>query len=146
MAAKAEQFIGTWRLVSWHLDDGAGKRSLPMGEDPIGLLTYTADGYMFATLMTPGRDNFTVNDPLGGSPAECQRAMSTCHSYSGRYRVDGDSVLHKVEVAILPNMVGTEQRRFYQFSEDGAVVTLSTPPMIRKGASGKATLTWRRAK
>ncbi len=145
MAAKPEQFIGTWRLVSWYLDDGQGKRHMPMGPNPIGLLTYTADGFMFATLTTPGREPFAVNDPLGGTPAECHKAMSTCHSYCGRYRIDGDSVVHTVEAALLPNMVGTEQRRFFTFSEGGKVVTLTTPPMIRKGASGKAELTWRRA-
>jgi hypothetical protein len=143
MAAKPEQFIGTWRLVSWHLDDGAGKRHLPMGPNPIGLLTYTEDGFMFASLMTPERERFAGADPLGGSAGECQAAMSTCHSYCGRYRLDGDSVVHTVELALYPNMIGTEQRRFYRF--EGELLKLTTPPMTRKGASGTAELTWRRA-
>ena len=141
--AKPEQFIGTWRLVSWHLEDGAGKRHQPMGPNPIGLLTYTADGFMFATLMAPDRARFAGEDPLGGSPAECQKALSTCHSYCGRYRLEADSVVHTVELAAFPNMVGTEQRRFFRF--EGDLLKLTTPPMTRKGASGVATLVWKRA-
>ncbi|MBI1777387.1 MAG: lipocalin-like domain-containing protein [Proteobacteria bacterium] len=141
--ARAMDFMGTWRLVSWILDDGAGTRHEPMGPNPIGLLTYTSDGYMFGTLMAPGREKFAGNDPLGGSEAECHKAMSTCHSYCGRYRLDGDSVVHSVELAVYPNMVGSEQRRFFRF--EGELLKLRTPPMTRKGQSGIAELTWRRA-
>ena len=143
MAAKPEQFIGPWRLVSWFLNDDAGKRHMPMGPHPIGLLTYAADGYMFATLMTPERQRFAGNDPLDGSAEECRHALSTCHSYCGRYRFEGDAVVHTVELAAFPNMVGSEQRRFYRF--EGDLLKLTTPPMTRKGASGVAELTWKRA-
>ena len=141
--AKPEDFIGTWRLVSWFLEDSTGKRSMPMGPHPIGLLAYTADGFMFGTLMAPERKRFAGNDPLGGSAEETHAALSTCHSYCGRYRFEDGAVVHTVEAAAFPNMVGTEQRRFYRF--EGDLLTLTTPPMTRKGASGIATLTWRRA-
>src|SRR4051812_30817019 len=116
--AKPEQFIGTWRLVSWTLEDGAGKRHQPMGAHPVGLLAYTADGYMFATLMMPERKRFAGADPLGGSAEEAQAALSSCHSYCGRYRFEDGAVVHTVEAAAFPNMVGTEQRRFYRFEGD----------------------------
>lgn len=113
-----------------------------MGPEVTGLLTYTQDGYMFAMLAAPDRAPFAGPDPLGGSPEEAHRAMSTCHSYCGRWRLDGDSVVHTVEMALYPNMVGTEQVRHFRF--EGDRVTLRTPPMTRKGASGIAELVWRR--
>ncbi len=146
MTATPETFIGTWRLLSWVITDGEGKKTEPMGPAPWGLLTYAADGYMFAMLgADPStRARFAGSDPLAGTPEEAQRAMSTCHSYCGRWRIDGDSLVHTVEGALWPNMVGTEQVRHYRF--DGDRVILKTPPMTRKGASGIAELTWTRVK
>lgn len=143
MTVTPEHLLGTWRLVSWVLTDSTGKQTTPAGPDPEGLLTYTADGFMFATLAAKGREPFAGADPLGGTPDECQRAMATCHSYCGRYRLDGDTVVHAVEMALFPNMVGTEQRRFLRI--DGDRIVLRTPPMTRKGSSGVAELVWRRA-
>ncbi len=144
MTATPETFIGTWRLLSWVITDDAGRKTEPMGPAPWGLLTYAADGYMFAMLGAEPttRARFAGSDPLAGTPEEAHRAMSTCHSYCGRWRIDGDSLVHTVEGALWPNMVGTQQVRHYRF--DGDRVILKTPPMTRKGASGIAELTWTR--
>ena len=144
MTAKPEQFVGTWRLLSWTITDGDGKVSEPMGPTPWGLLIYSADGYMTAMLgaQPATRPRFAGSDPLGGSPEETHRAMSTVHSYCGAWKIDGETVVHTVEGALWPNMVGTRQVRHYRF-EDGKVV-LKTPPLTRKGTSGIAELTWRR--
>ncbi|MCX4460514.1 lipocalin-like domain-containing protein (plasmid) [Streptomyces sp. NBC_01340] len=51
--------IGTWRLVSYEatsVDDGEVVR--PYGEHPLGLIMYTADGYMSAQITTPDRPLF----------------------------------------------------------------------------------------
>jgi len=142
MPAKPEQLIGSWRLKKWILTDGNGRVTEPMGPNPWGLIIYAADGYMSAMLAMPDRTPFAGNDPLGGSPEEAHRAMSSCHAYVGRWRIDGESVVHSVEMALWPNMVGTEQVRHYHL--DGNRVILKTPPMTRKGASGIAELTWER--
>jgi len=145
MPAKPEQFVGTWRLLTWIITDGDGKVSEPMGPNPWGLLIYAADGYMTAMLgaQPATRQRFAGSDPLGGSPEETHRAMSTVHSYCGAWKIDGETVVHTVEGALWPNMVGTRQVRHYRF--EGGKVVLKTPPMTRKGASGIAELTWTRA-
>ena len=144
MPATPDQLIGSWRLQRWVITDDAGSTTEPMGSNPWGLIIYAADGYMSAMLAMPGRTPFAGNDPLGGSHEEAHRAMSTCHSYCGRWRIEGETVVHTVEMALWPNMVGTRQVRYYRL--DGDRVILKTPPMTRKGASGIAELTWTRVR
>ena len=44
-------------------------------------------------------------------------------SYAGRYRLEGDEIIHIVEMALTPDVVGLEQRRTIQL--DGDTLTLS---------------------
>jgi hypothetical protein len=143
MVDPAERFIGTWHMLSWIIRDGAGRVSQPLGPDAKGLLTYTADGYMFAALATPDRQRHAVDDPMGGTPEEARASMASYHSYCGRYRFEGEGVIvHTVEMSAFPNMVGTEQRRFYRF--EGNRLHLTTPPLTRKGSTGVGELVWER--
>lgn len=68
--------------------------------------------------------------------------MSTGLSYYGRWWIEGDRIIHAVELSVFPNWVGTEQVRFFRFEDDRVV--LRTPPTLRRGSSGFAELTWRR--
>jgi len=139
------RFVGSWHLKSWMVREPDGRESMPLGPEPRGLLVYTGDGWMAATLMVPGRARHAVDDPMGATPAEAQASMAGFHAYSGRYRFEGDgTVIHEVEIALLPNMIGTVQRRFFRFDGDRRLV-LRTPPLIRKGAHGVAELVWERA-
>jgi hypothetical protein len=140
-----EGLIGTWRLKAWVVREDSGRETRPLGMEPDGLLTYTADGFMFAMLMAPGRQRHATDDPMGSTQAEAQASMAGFHAYSGRYRLEPNEpvVIHSVEMALLPNMIGTEQRRFYRFEGEGRMV-LRTPPITRKGAHGIAELVWER--
>ena len=51
--AAPEQFVGTWRLGTMRADRGAGAPGEPHGPQPLGYITYTADGHMHAILMQP---------------------------------------------------------------------------------------------
>jgi hypothetical protein len=135
-------FLGTWRLVSWQIPGEGGEARYPLGADAKGLLTYAPDGYMFAALMAPGRPRFLGGDPLGGTAEECRTAMHGYHTYCGRYRFDGDAVIHTVEMSLFPNLIGEDQVRYYRF--DSGRLVLSTPPLVRNGLSGVARLIWER--
>jgi hypothetical protein len=138
----AAKLIGTWRLISWILTDGDGTIHHPLGQDAVGRLIYTADGFMSAMLATASRPRAAGDDPLGCSAEDSRAAMATFHTYSGRYRFEGASVVHAVDFCLFPNMVGSEQRRFWRL--DGDRLHLTTPPLTRKGASGTAELVWER--
>lgn len=139
----SEAIVGTWRLESWFRIEDDGTKKSRFGPGAAGMVTYTADGFMFAQLQDGGRTPFAGPDPYGGTAEECRAAMSTGLSYSGRWRIEGDAIIHLVELSVFPNWVGTEQVRYFRI--DGDRVVLRTPPTLRRGSSGYAELTWRRA-
>lgn len=118
----AERLVGTWRLVDWARIDADGTRTPPL-PGAKGLICYTADGFMFATLMGADRKAFAGFDPMGGTAEETHHAMSTALSYCGRWRMEGDRLFHNVELSMFPNWVGTEMTRTTRFEGDRAYVT-----------------------
>ena len=64
-------------------------------------------------------------------------------SYCGRYEVNGDKVIHHIEVSLFPNWVGVRQERMYEL--DGDRLTLSTPLMLVGGRRLSTHLIWERA-
>lgn len=136
--------VGGWTLRSWVSlgDDGSTDR--PMGEDPFGLLTYSADGTMLGVMGRDGRPRFRSDDVTGGTDAERAAAFATCIAYGGSYTVEADTVVHRVEVSLFPNWIGTEQRRRWVLSDDGRTLTLSSPPLVLGGQTRIQQLTWER--
>lgn len=109
MPIDRKQILGRWRLVEWvqRYDDGREKH--PFGRDPEGFIQYDAER-MFCFVCSAGRR------PLGGTQwaapeAEKAAAYTSSFAYSGTYEITGDEVLHKVELSLYPNWVGTTQRR-----------------------------------
>ena len=141
----ADTFIGTWRLLSteFRAEDGSAADS-PYGNQPQGILMYDAHGNMAAQLSQGKRTPFSVNDRKGGSDAETRAAFESYQAYYGTYRVDEKEgvVIHTVTQALLPNWVGGEQRRKYEFS-NGKLI-LRTPLMAVGGKRVSGTLTWAR--
>jgi hypothetical protein len=116
------KLIGTWRLDAWHRIAADGARTEPLGPGANGLIAYTADGFMFATLTAPNRPPFAGPDPFGGDAEECRRAMATGLSYCGRWHLEGDRLVHRVELSMFPNWVGVEMVRTVIFESDRVVV------------------------
>jgi hypothetical protein len=134
--------VGTWRLVDWTASiDGVQTR--PFGGRAEGLLTYTEDGWMWATLQRAGRDPLGTGTLAAATAEQRASAAAGFLSYAGRYTVDGDRVRHHVEVSLFPDWVGDDQERLIDWI-DGDLV-LSTPPATT--ASGREViqrLRWRR--
>ncbi len=119
------QFVGTWRLVSFEFKDVNGEVSYPYGKDMIGYLMYAEDGYMSTVIMAANRPKFSSEDFLAGSTQEKANAMETYISYCGRYEIKDKKVIHHVKASLFPNWVGTNQERFFEFTED--YLSLTTP-------------------
>lgn len=138
-----EDFVGSWQLIDYVTRLSDGTCIEPLGGEPYGLGTYTADGWMSAHLMRRHRS------PLGSArPALDEVAPNLLAAtaagyigYAGRYTIDADAgrVIHHVEAAFLPDWVGTDMIREYRFEDD--ILTLRPP------AVGGTTpvLRWRRA-
>jgi hypothetical protein len=138
-----EDFIGTWKLVSFELRRG-NMVSFPYGEDAIGFIMYNPDGYMAAFLSPKERKKFESDDTTGGSVEEKVAAADTFFSYCGRFEVLSDMIVHHVETSFYPNWVGDKQERLYRF--EGDYLILSTPSMLAWGEMQSAHLTWKRVK
>ncbi len=144
---EADKFVGAWRLLSaeFRTDDGALAES-PYGPEPQGMLMYDAHGSMAAQLAHKNRNPFVVPDRLAGTTEEIKAAFETYQAYYGRYKVDEREhvVIHTVTQALLPNWVGSEQRRGYKF-QDGKLI-LRTPPITIGGKRLTGMLVWEKIK
>lgn len=135
-----DDLIGRWRLVSWSTRDDDGTVAHPFGEDPEGSLVYTADGWMSAILAPADRPPLSTTDFLGGEEAERAEAFSTFIAYAGTYDIEEDDVVHQVTVSLLPNWVGSDQRRRAELVGDELV--LRTAPLQVLGRVSVSELRW----
>jgi len=136
--------IGTWKLVSQQHRDTEGNIFYPRGEDAIGQLMYSADGYMCATIMSANRKRFQSGGLFsGGTDVEKTEAMDSFMAYCGRYRIESNKIIHVVEISLFPNLVGNEEIRYYEMTKDS--LTLTTPPFMSKGREWVGHITWKRS-
>lgn len=139
----SRSLVGTWRLRSYRLIGSRGRERFPYGEDATGYILYGHDGYMAVAIMSSGRTPFAGSDILRRTTPEAAEATRTYLSYSGRYEVLEDRVLHHVEVALFPNWSGTVQERYFRL--DGDMLELSTAPLLLERPQPRAYLVWQRA-
>lgn len=137
------KLAGSWKLISFHSQDSSGKVVYPFGKDARGRLIYEPDGRMAVQLMDTNRPGFASDDPLATSEAEVRAAFGGYTAYYGTYSVNPDekTIVHHIEVSLLPNWVGTDQRRNYEF--DGKYLTLKGP-LLLGGVQWVVSLVWER--
>jgi hypothetical protein len=138
----AEQLLGSWRLHSWTIVGDDTVRT-PFGGDPMGTLIYSADGRMVAVVARSDRSPLPGNKPSDAGAVELAAAMLSFFCYSGRWSIDGTAVIHSVDLALNPGMVGTDQRREIELSADGLGLTLSADEQTTRGQRRHA-LAWKR--
>src|SRR5207248_11132243 len=93
-----------------------------------GLLIYSADGHMSATMCVNAQAlHFHSDEPSTGTDAEKIAAFDAYTAYCGRFAVNDDTVLHDVEMSLYPNWIGTRQLCMARLSGDELVLT--TPEM-----------------
>jgi hypothetical protein len=141
-----EKLIGSWRLLSFEARTSDGRVLFPFGHDVRGVLTYTGDGRMSATVAKAARQPFAINDQQKGTPEEYTAAVQTYISYLGTFDVDRatHTVVHHVEQSIFPNWDGQDQVRYYAFSDHGDRLEITTPPTPFGGATVVAAVVWER--
>ena len=140
--AKAEDLIGVWRLVSYEMETAEGERAKPFGERPKGRLVYTAGGVMSAHL--GAADGPAFADLGDSNEARALAAMRRHFSYSGRWRLEGDQVIHDVDLSIFPDWIGGVQERGVMLDGEDLILTMDArEPRLGRGA-GVGRLRWRR--
>ena len=120
-----EELNGAWQLESWTI--GYSDRddfTYPYGEDPQGLLLYTDDGWMSASISRKERALLPQDVSFRKLPDEARaEAFASYFHYAGRYRVVDGDVVHYVTQSLNPNFPGTEQLRHAEL--DGQTLVLS---------------------
>ncbi len=118
--------LGAWELVSFVARDaGAGEDRHPLGNAPLGLILYTADGHMSAQL---------ADSDMGGYI-----------SYGGRFSVDEETstLRHDVTMSMMPELLTQPQFRYA--SVDGDFLTLSASRTDDAGVTTHSRLQWKRS-
>jgi hypothetical protein len=139
MTKLRDKLLGSWRLVESEGRDASGEANAPLGEDPIGLLTYDASGTVSAQLMRRNQPRFRSDDWQRATAKEKSAAWSGYFGYFGVFAVDerAKTVIHYVEGSWFPNLVGTQQIRYWSFKGRRLVLSAHTP-------WGDVTLVWER--
>jgi hypothetical protein len=143
-----QRLIGSWTMIDWKVFRGDTTLDPPLGpvDNCGGLLIYTEDGSMSATLSIKDRPVFTVDSLDGGTPEEKAHAYETIICYSGGFDVDEDTdvVTHHVRYSTFPNFVGRDLDRVCVF--DGDTLKLDTPPMLIGGENLASYILWQRVR
>jgi hypothetical protein len=134
--------VGTWRLVSFAVQDEDGRVEHPFGHAPVGFITYTEDGHMAVQFGRSERPRLAAGDWVAAALSEVAAAARDYFAYCGTYEYRDGTVVHRIELSLMPNWIGGEQVR--QVALDGDTVTLSTPPTPVGGRQQRATLVWRK--
>ena len=135
MSLNREDLIGAWTLEGSYIENADGTRSPTWGDDPKGIIMYTADGYMTAITR---RGDRTL--PAGEASADDKAtAFDSYLNYAGRWTLSGNTVTHHIEHALDPNDVGRSRDRTIDHQGDR---------MVFSGLSGdgkrNAVIIWRR--
>ena len=89
-----------------------------MGQQPTGIVIFTADGHLSFTLTADGRQ------PQGNN-ADSNALFNSVIAYAGTYRLEADCWITHVNVAWNPDWIGTEQMRHYRI--EGDQLNVQTP-------------------
>jgi hypothetical protein len=136
-ANDTERLVGNWKLVSFFTEDVQTKQRVnPYGERPTGAIAFTPEGRFFGMITAEGRK-------APQTPEEQAAVYRTMIAYTGKWRLDGDRFITKVDVAWDPAWVGTDRVRFWRV--EGNKLFASAPPIPNPNVAGGmliATAVW----
>ncbi len=138
-----DNLVGAWKLADFYTVDANQKVAYPFGQNPTGHLVYAEDGYMSVSIMMTNRPKLGLsveemqdlkNAKLGlklitniGKYIKASlryfSAGRNYLSYSGKYEIRDSTVIHHVEVSLVPDWVGLDFERNLEFSEQQLILT-----------------------
>ena len=132
--------VGTWKLVSMQFEFEDDEERVDIyGPAPLGYMILTEDGRVIVLVTASGRT--PPKDDAGNASL-----FSSMMSYSGKYRVDGDRFITRVDVAWHPAWVNTDQTRLFRLESHRLSILTDTQTHPLYGTRrGKGVITWSRA-
>jgi hypothetical protein len=138
-AADQAPLVGTWKLVSFEREyQATGEKELVLGKSPTGYIMFMPEGRMAVVLTGEGRKPAATDQDRAG-------LFSSLVAYTGRYRIDGDKWITRVDVSANPAWVDTEQTRSFRIDGDRLQESTQWAARPEKGMA-RGVLTYERAK
>jgi len=108
-----DQLVGTWSFVIAEITTADGKKTLPFGDKPKGMLIFTADGHFSQVHVAGDLPKIASNNRLAGTDADNKAIVHGSLSLFGTYVVDEDkkTVTFKIDGSTFPNLAGVAQTR-----------------------------------
>jgi hypothetical protein len=140
-------FVGTWQLVAVHFYNAQNESIKMYGEAPRGMLIYDAQGHMNGQVMQRERPPLPKGREAENARDEYHAILRGYIAYFGTYEVDENAgtVTHHVHGSLIPDWVGTDQIRLFEFCDDNQRLILRTPPSTLRGDVLRGELIWERA-
>ncbi len=104
------KFVGTWSIVSETLVDQNGATVGSAFPDPVGKVTYTPRGDLWAIV---------------GSRASFDAGSALWYTATAEVHRKAGVVVHHVQASSSPSLIGTDQVRGFQFSAHNKRLTLT---------------------
>lgn len=117
-AITVSDVLGRWNIISWLQLYDDGRQTAPLGEKLQGFIRYLEDGDMICMIARADRSNFVTGGQWDASDEEKGAAYNSMLAYAGRYRIEGNTIVHMVEHSLFPNWIGGEQRRLVRMTGD----------------------------
>lgn len=143
-SAEEDTILGTWKLKSFVREVAAtGEKINQLGDHPSGFIGYSSDGRMYAIITADNRIK-----PRDANPTDEQRTKlhQTMAAYAGTYVVQGDKVIHHVDVSWNEAWTGTDQVRFFKLSGNTLTITTAPNKSPMDGREGRSILVWEKVK
>ena len=121
-AQSAKELVGTWKLVAfkvWPTDAKEEARDA-LGPNPQGRLILTSTGYITSFRVAEGRKPAQTD-------AERAQLLRTMAAWTGRYRVEGNKLLVKIDESWNENDTGKEYLRTFVLDGKRLTITTVTP-------------------
>ena len=108
-----DQLIGTWNFVIAEITAADGKKSLPFGDQPKGMLIFTADGHFSQVHVAGGLPRIASNNRLTGTAEDNKAIVAGTLALFGTYSVDEAkrTLTFNIVASTFPNAEGTVQTR-----------------------------------
>lgn len=112
--------LGSWRMLAWTRTAVAtGVVTDALGPDPIGYISYHADGRMMAYVQK--RDRPPLSDPP--SDAEKAALFDGMLAYTASYRIEGSTAIHTVDGSWNPAWGVEPLVRPFELNGDSLVIS-----------------------
>ena len=134
------KIIGTWRLQSFELQLSNEEIIFPFGKEAKGLLIYEPNGFMSGMISGEGRPNVSKPATIGIPENERAAIANKFIAYAGRYIIERNNIIHKIEVSFIPNLMGESSHAGNFQVEDNKLLISSD--ISEKGKTASVITKW----